>query len=322
LSVLVSSSAASQFHLAVLGADSPLAETLFVILDEREVPIGRLFPLVLGEADASATFQGSSWPHQEAAEFDFGQAQALIVTGRGAAVARLVERVRAERPTMPVFDVNAEGALEASPAVIAARVIKPIAALAGLAAAEAFVTLPVAMAGKEGVDELVAQTRGLFNMESPEPEVFPLQIAFNVIPKMQVKGAPDYEMQLAQTTAKLANGALVGFTAVTGPLFFGAAMALHVLTEKALEIELLRNALQRQDGITLMEAAEIGNIPAAMPTPATDAHGSQNVFVGRIQVVGESCRLWLVFDPLALEAAQIATAVENWIDKPVTSMLT
>jgi aspartate-semialdehyde dehydrogenase len=131
---------------------------------------------------------------------------------------------------------------------------------------------------------------------------------------------------LAQTTAKLANGAVVGFTAVTGPLFFGAAMALHVRSEKALEIDLLRNALQHQDGITLMEAAEIGtgicNIPAAMPTPATDAHGSQNVFVGRIQVAGESCRLWLVFDPLALEAAQIASAVENWIDKPVTSMLT
>jgi aspartate-semialdehyde dehydrogenase len=63
-------------------------------------------------------------------------------------------------------------------------------------------------------------------------------------------------------------------------------------------------------------------IPASLPTPATDAQGSQDVFVGRIRVDGDACRLWLVFDPITLEAAQMAACVENWIDKPVTSMLT
>jgi len=316
---LASSLVASQFDLAVLGADAPLAEAVLAILDEREVPVGRLFALTLSEADASAVFQGMSWPYQAAAEFDYSQAQALLVTSRGASTARLLKKIRAERPTMPILQADA---VDPAPAVIAARVIKPIAALAGLVSAEAFVTLPVALAGKEGVDELVRQTRGLFNMESPESEVFPLQIAFNVIPKMQEQDAPNYETLLAQTTARLANGASVGYTAVTGPLFFGAAMALHVRTEKALDIEMLRNAFQHQDGITLMEAAELANTPAAMPTPATDAQGSQDVFVGRIQVDGDACRLWLVFDPIALEAAQMAAGVENWIDKPVTSMLT
>jgi aspartate-semialdehyde dehydrogenase len=93
---------------------------------------------------------------------------------------------------------------------------------------------------------------------------------------------------------------------------------LHVRTEKNLEIEMLRNAFKHQDGITLMEAV----IPASLPTPATDAQGSQDVFVGRIRVDGDACRLWLVFDPITLEAAQMAACVENWIDKPVTSMLT
>jgi aspartate-semialdehyde dehydrogenase len=82
------------------------------------------------------------------------------------------------------------------------------------------------------------------------------------------------KLALSQTTARLANGAVVGFTAVTGPLFFGAAMALHVRTAQALDIEALRNALRHQDGITLMEDEH----PAAMPTPATDALGSQDVF--------------------------------------------
>ena len=314
---------ASQFDLAVLGVDAPLGVAVLAMLDEREVPIGQLFALTLGEPDASATFQGKDWPYQAAAEFDFAQAQALLVTSTGAATARLVEKIRTQRPTMPILDINTDDAsIDAASALIAARVIKPIAALAGVVSAEAFVTLPVSLAGKEGVEELVEQTRGLFNMENPEPETFPLQIAFNVIPKMAEKGGADYEMLLAKTAARLAAGVSVGFTAVTGPLFFGAAMALHVRTEKSLDIEMLRNAFNHQDGITLMEAAELANTPAAMPTPATDAQGSQDVFVGRIRVDGDMCRLWLVFDPITLEAAQMAARVENWIDKPATSMLT
>jgi aspartate-semialdehyde dehydrogenase len=310
---------ASQFDLAVLGVDAPLGVAVLAMLDEREVPVGSLFALTLGEPDASASFQGKEWPYQAAAEFDFAQAQALLVTSTGAATARMVEKIRAQRPTMPILDINTDdAAIDAASALIAARVIKPIAALAGVVAAEAFVTLPVSLAGKEGVEELVEQTRGLFNMENPEPETFPLQIAFNVIPKMAEKGGPDYEMLLAKTAARLADGVSVGFTAVTGPLFFGAAMALHVRTEKSLDIEMLRNAFKHQDGITLMEAV----IPASLPTPATDAQGSQDVFVGRIRVDGDACRLWLVFDPITLEAAQMAACVENWIDKPVTSMLT
>lgn len=316
---LASESLASQFDLAVLGVDAPLGEAVLSVLDEREVPIGRLFALTLHEPEASATFRGESWPHLAAEGFDYSQAQALIVTSRGEATARLVEKIRAQRPTMPILDLDAaDSAIDPAAAVIAARLIKPIAALAGLISAEAFVTLPVSLAGKEGVHELVEQTRGLFNMESPEAEVFPLQIAFNLVPKVQEKNVPDYESLLAQTTARLANGAVVGFTAATGPLFFGAAMALHVRTAQVLDAEALRNALQHQDGITLMEDEH----PAAMPTPATDALGSQDVFVGRIRLEGDACRLWLVFDPIALEAAQIAASVENWIDKPASSMLT
>jgi aspartate-semialdehyde dehydrogenase len=315
LNELASRFADSQFDLAVLGVDSPLGEAILNNLDEHEIPVGRLFALSLHEPEDVVSFRGEDWPCLAAAAFDFGQAQALIVASRGEATARLVERVRAERPTLPILEADA---IDPAAAVIAARVIRPIAALAGLVSADAFVTLPVSLAGKEGVDELVRQTRGLFNMESPEAEVFPLQIAFNLIPRSDVGQSPDYEAQLARTTARLADGAVVGFSVVTGPLFFGAAMALHVRTARPLDIEALLNALRRQDGITLMQ----DDHPATVPTPATDALGSQDVFVGRIRVDGDSCRLWLVFDPITLDAALMATNVEIWIDKPATSLLT
>lgn len=315
MNALASRSAPSQFDLAVIGADSPLGESLLVSLEEHEIPVGRLFALTMQEAEDSVSFRGEDWPCLAAADFDYSQAQALVVASRSASTTRLVERIRAQRPTMPIMEADA---IDAAAAVIAARVLRPLAALAGVITAEAFVALPVSLAGKPGVDELVEQTRGLFNMESPEPEVFAQQIAFNLLPKALETDAPDYEQTLAATTARLANGVQIGFSAVSAPLFFGAAMALHVRSAQALDVTAIRNAFQHQEGITLMD----DDHPAAMPTPATDALGSQDVFVGRIRNEGTLTRLWLVFDPIALDAAQMAASVENWIDKPLTSMLT
>jgi hypothetical protein len=110
-------------------------------LDDREVPIGRLFALTLHEAEDSVSFRGEDWPCLAAADFDYSQAQALIVASRSPATARLVDRIRAERPTMPIL---CSGRTRSCAAIIAARVLRPIAALASLVSAEAFVTLPVA----------------------------------------------------------------------------------------------------------------------------------------------------------------------------------
>lgn len=312
---MASQFASSQFDLAVIGADSPLGEALLVFLDDREVPVGRLYALTLQEQQDSVTFRGEDWPCQSAAEFDYSQVQALVVASRGHATQLLVERIRAQRPTMPILEADT---IDPAPAVIAARVLRPLLALAGEISAEAFVALPVSLAGRAGVDELVEQTRGLFNMENPEPEVFPQQIAFNLVPGVPEKGAGDYEQLLAMKTAQLANGVQAGFSTVVAPIFFGAAMALHVRSQDALDLASIRTAFQHQEGITLMEDEH----PAAMPTPATDALGSQDVFVGLIRSEGTLTRFWLIFDPIALDAAQMAASVENWIDKPLTSMLT
>jgi hypothetical protein len=96
----------SQFELAILGADAPLADAVLAILDEREIAIRRLFALTLGEEEGCATFQGMSWLHEDASAFDYSKVHAVLVTGRGAAIARLVERIRRERPTLPFLDVN------------------------------------------------------------------------------------------------------------------------------------------------------------------------------------------------------------------------
>jgi hypothetical protein len=59
-----------------------------------------------------------------------------------------------------------------------------------------------------------------------------------------------------------------------------------------------------------------------VPTPATDAQDSDDVFVSGINLDDEVVRFWLVFDPARLEAASILAKLENWIEIPANSMLT
>lgn len=305
----------SQFDLVVLGADDPLGSAVLQLLGEREIPIGRLHALTLREADGTVVFRGQDWPCEPVDGFDFVPAQALLVTSRSPEVARLLRDIRVQRPTMPVLVADE---VEPSPAVAVARVLKTIAALGGLVSADAFVSMPAAHAGQDGVEELANQSRGLFNMESPEPEVFPLQIAYNLVPYGSSQDTPSYESVLAAATARIAEGLSAAFSVVWAPLFFGAAISLHARTKSVLEVQAVRNALDRQDGITLMET----ELPAGTPTPATDAQGSEAVFVSRIRVEDHLIKLWLVFDPIQLEAARMVDVVENWIDKPASSMLT
>lgn len=306
---------ASAFDLALLGAGDPLGAAILQILEEREVPVGRLYALSVGETDSSVTFRGQEWPCEPAEGFDCGRAQALLVASRRPVAARLLEAARARCPAMPICTVDD---LDPAPAVAVARVLRTLTALGGPLSADAFVALPVSYAGQDAVEELATQSRGLFNLESPDAEVFPLRIAFNLLPHDTATGPHDFAGRLRAACARLAGDASVEFSVVWAPLFFGAAAQLHVRADAEVDAHALRVALRRRDDVVLMEA----DLPAATPTPATDAQGSEAVFVGRISGDAGRFRLWLVFDPLQIEAGAMVSAVENWIDQPATSMLT
>ncbi|MEW5769617.1 MAG: Asd/ArgC dimerization domain-containing protein [Pseudomonadota bacterium] len=306
---------ASGFDLAVLGADDPLGAAFLKALEDREIPVGRLYPLTLGEAEDSVSFMGEDWPCQDVATFDFGLAQAVVVASPQAAAGRVVERVRGERPTMPVLGLDE---VLPGPAVAVARLLRVLRAVGGEVLAEAFVSLPVALAGKAGVDELLSQSRGLFNMESPDPEVFPLQVAFNVQPLPDDAAQRYSPRALAAAMRARQLPDVPGFSVSWAPLFYGAATALHARLEHAVSPDALRQALRHQEGVLLMES----DLPAGNPTPATDSAESADIFLGQVRVEGDTVRLWLVYDPLRLEAEQMLAVVENWIEKPTNSVLT
>lgn len=313
---MAAKSVASHFDLAVLGADDPLGEAFLKVLEDSDAQVGRLFPLVLEDAEEGiVAFRGEEWPCLPAQGFDFSQAQALVVASPLAAAERVLEAARAARPAMPVL---APRDVVPGPALAVARVLRVLTALGGTVQAEVFAMLPAALAGKAGVEELIDQSRGLFNMETPDPETFPLQLAFNLIPlqgKMPGRYAPD--SLAAAIRAQVAVEEL-GCSAVWAPVLYGGTVALHARFARIVEGEDLRLALKRQDGICLMES----DLPAGNPTPATDSGESADIFLGQLGVDGRHARIWMVFDPLRLEALQMAAVVENWIERPANSVLT
>ncbi len=301
------------FELALLGADEPLGEALLARLDDQGVQVDHLHALTVGEAATSVSLGGQDWPCQPAEGFQ--GAPVLVVVSRCAAARRWCDDYRAAHPSARVLTPDA---IEPAPAVAVARVLGALGKLAVVRGADAFLTLPVAYAGRDALDELLNQTRGLFNMESPEPEAFPLQVAFNLVPRANASHLAQLDELLERSARRLHTACPIAVSVAWGPLVYGAAMALHVHVDAPPDLDAVRMALRSCPGVILMEA----ELPAGDPSPAIDAQGSGDVFVGRVRVDETRVRIWLVFDPLALEALDLARVLENWIDHPAASMLT
>lgn len=171
----------------------------------------------------------------------------------------------------------------------------------------------VSGAGKEAMDELSGQVRALFNMKSPEVGVLPHQIAFNLIPQIDVfleSGYTKEEMKMVMETKKIMgdDSIKVTATAVRVPVFIGHCESVNVETEKPVSPEDVREMLKKAPGVKVVD--ETGKSVYPMPI---DCAGRDEVFVGRIRrddTVENGINMWIVADNLrkgaALNAVEIA----------------
>jgi len=170
----------------------------------------------------------------------------------------------------------------------------------------------VSGAGKEGMDELFNQSRKFFVSEETKQEVFPKQIAFNVIPQIDVfmdDGKTKEEWKMMVETKKILDPAIkVIATCVRVPSFIGHAEAVHVEFENDIVPKQALAAWKDTKGLTVID------LPSDMEfiTPAEIA-GEDDVFVSRLradETVDYGLAFWCVSDNLrkgaALNAVQIA----------------
>ena len=180
----------------------------------------------------------------------------------------------------------------------------------------------VSGAGKEGMDELWAQTKGMYVPgQEVEPRKFQRQIAFNVIPQIDVfmeDGQTKEEWKMVAETKKILDPSIkVTATCVRVPVFVGHSEAINIEFEDFLDEDEARDILREAPGVLVIDKRE----PGGYVTPVESA-GEDATYVSRIrqdQTLENGLNLWCVSDNLrkgaALNAVQIAELLGNRILK-------
>ncbi len=328
------------YNVAVVGATGAVGEALISILEERNFPVGELF-LLASERSAGTKlmFRGKPVTVQNLAEFDFSKAQIGLFSAGGSVSAQYAEK--AGRAGCVVIDNTSHFRYEADIPLVVPEVnperiadypnrniianpncstiqmlvaLKPIHDKVGIERINVATYQAVSGTGKLAIEELAKQTADLLNGRTPVTKVYPKQIAFNVLPQIDVfldNGYTKEEMKMSWETKKILgdDSIRVNATCVRVPVFYSHSEAVHIETRSPISVEEVRALLAKAPGVVLMDERK----PGGYPTPVGDSAGKDAVLVGRIRSDishPNGLNLWIVSDNVrkgaALNSVQIA----------------
>ncbi len=175
----------------------------------------------------------------------------------------------------------------------------------------------VSGAGKEGMDELFNQTRAVYVNDPMEPKKFTKQIAFNVIPHIDVfmdDGSTKEEWKMTVETKKILDPAIkVTATCVRVPVFIGHAEAVNIQFVREVSAKAAREVLREAPGVSVIDhRADEGYV-----TPE-EAAGEDAVYVSRIRedaTIDNGLNIWVVSDNLRKGAALNAIQIAELLDR-------
>jgi len=331
---------AKEFDVAVVGATGAVGETIISILEQRNFPIRNLYPLASSRsAGKRVEFKGRQLVIGDLDTFDFSQVQIGLFSAGGSVSEKYAPKAGAagcvvidntshfrydDDVPLVVPEVNPEAVAGYTQRNIIANpncstiqmlvALKPIYDAVGIERINVCTYQAVSGTGKEAIEELAGQTAALLNVKPVEAKVYPKQIAFNVLPQIDVfleNGYTKEEMKMVWETKKIFedDAILVNPTAVRVPVFFGHSEALHIETRDKISVDEAQALFKKTAGIELMDERE----PGGYPTAVTEAAGEDPVFVGRVREDISHPRgldLWVVADNVrkgaALNSVQIA----------------
>ena len=322
-----------KYDIAVVGATGAVGEAILKVLEERNFPVGKLYLLASSRsAGKKLEFNGSWVKIEDLAEFDFSKVQ-IGLFSPGASISReyapkaaaagciVVDNTSEFRydDDIPLIvpEVNPEAVIGYKNRGIIANpncstiqmlvALKPIYDAVGITRVNVSTYQAVSGSGKEAIKELVTQTANLLNMKKAEPKVYPKQIAFNVIPQIDVfleNGYTKEEMKMVWETKKIMgdDSIQVNPTAVRVPVFFGHSEALHIETKQKITAEEAKKLLASFDGIELIDE----QVDGGYPTAVSDAADTNPVYVGRVREdisCEKGLNMWVVADNVRKGAA-------------------
>ena len=181
--------------------------------------------------------------------------------------------------------------------------LKPIYDAVGIERITVSTYQAVSGSGTNAVNELAKQTAELLNGRDAECDVYPKQIAFNVLPHIDIfmdNGYTKEEMKMCWETQKIFGdeNINVSATCVRVPVFFGHSEAIQIETSDYIDEKQARSLLEKAEGVTVIDERRDGGYPTAVHESA----GSDPVFVGRIRndiSLKNGLNLWVVSDTVS-----------------------
>ncbi|MEW6116403.1 MAG: aspartate-semialdehyde dehydrogenase [Nitrospirota bacterium] len=325
------------YVIAVVGATGAVGNEIISILEEREFPVEKL-RLFASERSEGKTleFEGSEIPVETLQEDSFRGIDIALFSA-GAERSRIWSPVAAQSgcvvvdnssqwrmdPEVPLVvpevnpdDLRWHKGIIANPNCSTIQMVvalKPIHDAAKIKRVVVTTFQAVSGTGKRAMDELLQQTTDLLNFKEIKCNVYPHQIAFNVLPhidKFLENGYTKEEMKMVHETKKIMGDTTIKVTAtaVRVPVFRGHSESVNIETGKKLTSNEVRELLSKAPGITIYDAPEKN----AYPLPV-DVAGKDDIYVGRIredESIENGITMWIVADNLrkgaALNAVQIA----------------
>ena len=336
------------YKVAVVGATGAVGREILNTLSEREFPADDVVALASERSVGTRVSFGENdeLQVQDLAGFDFKGSE-IVLSSPGAKVsaehspraakagAVVIDNTSYFRmdPDVPLVvpEVNPDAIagyerrhIIANPNCSTIQMVvalKPLHELARIKRVVVATYQAVSGVGKDGMDELFNQTRGVFVNDAIHPEIFTKQIAFNAIPHIDAfmeDGFTKEEWKMVVETKKILDPTIkVCATCVRVPVFIGHAEAINVEFESPIDEDEARAALRAQPGITLIDhRSDEGYV-----TPA-ECVGEDPIFVSRLRTdptVDHGLSMWVVADNLrkgaALNTVQIAEClVENYLN--------
>jgi len=335
------------YRVAVVGATGNVGREMMAILHEREFPVDEIHAIASRRSlGVEVSFGDKILKCKDLEQFDFSKVDIVLMSAGsevskvwspkiGAMGALVIDNSSCWRydQNVPLIvpEVNAHVLDEymkrtnrmniiANPNCSTAQLVvalKPLHDVAKIKRVVVSTYQSVSGAGKEGMDELWTQTKGIFVTDAPTPKKFTKQIAFNVIPHIDVfmeDGYTKEEWKMVAETKKILDPKIkLTATCVRVPVFVGHSEAVNIEFETPMSEDEARDLLREAPGCMVVDKRENGGYI----TPVESA-GEYATYISRIRedaTIENGLNIWVVSDNLrkgaALNATQIAESLIN-----------
>lgn len=329
-----------KYNVAIVGATGAVGKMMIKVLLERKFPFNKLYLLASKSSEGKEiTIANNSYIVESLDGFDFNDTDiALFSAGGNISEKYAIEATKKntividntsffryeENIPLIVPEVNGEEiskyvntGIIANPNCSTIQMlvaIKPIHDVCKIKRINVCTYQAVSGSGNEAVNELNDQVKSYVENKEIFSKVYPKQIAFNVIPHIDVfqdNGYTKEEMKMVWETKKIFedDNILVNPTAVRVPVIYGHSEAVHIETKKKITASEAREILSKASGVTVMDDRKDGGYA----TPFEEATNKDDTFVSRIRedITHErGLNMWVVSDNIrkgaALNTIQIA----------------